>query len=90
MLKNTAIKIVTSKLAASKLANVPLLPGSLILIGGLVVWRLWSKQAQLQAETSVLSDELQDVKNQVAEIKATSDGKSETSLSSTFKKLFNR
>lgn len=85
MLENTAIKIVTSKLA-----HAPLLPGSLVLISGLVVWRLWSKQAQLQAETSVLSDELQDVKNQVAEIKAINDGKSETSLSSTFKKLFNR
>ncbi len=85
MLKNTAIKIATSKLA-----NAPLLPGSLILIGGLVVWRLWSKQLQLQAETSVLSDELQDVKKQVAEIKVTNDGKSETSLTSTFKKLFNR
>ena len=85
MLENTAIKIVTGKLV-----NAPLLPGSLILVGGLVAWRLWSKQMQLQAETSALSDELQDVKKQVAEIKVTNDGKSETSLSSTFKKLFNR
>ena len=85
MLKNTAVNLVTGKLA-----NASLLPGSLILIGGLVVWRLWSKQVQLQTETSELSNELQDVKKQVAEIKATNDGKSETTLSSAFKSLFNR
>lgn len=90
-------KAFTSKLAkkavnivTSKLPNAALLPGSLILISGLVVWKLWSKQAQLQTETSELSDELQDVKKQVAEIKAANDDKSETALSSTFKKLFSR
>jgi len=85
MLEKTVIKIVTGKLA-----NAPILPGSLILIGGLVVWRLWSKQLQLQAETGVLSDELQDVKKQISEIKATGEDDSETSLSSTFKKFFYR
>ena len=85
MIKNTAYKI-----AASNLANVPLLPGSLILIGGLVAWRLWNKQVQLQTEASELSAEIQAVKKQVAEIKATNDDKSETSLSSTFSNFFKR
>ena len=85
MLKNTAIKIATTKLA-----NASLLPGSLVLIGGLVVWRLWSKQVQLQTQTSELSNALQDVKKQVAKIKTTNDDKPESPLSSTFKKFFNR
>ena len=62
MVENTAIKITTSKLAS-------LLPGSLILISGIVVWRLWYKQAQLQTKTSELNDELKYLKKQIAEIK---------------------
>jgi predicted negative regulator of RcsB-dependent stress response len=85
MLKNSAIK-----LTANKLANSSLLSGSLILVGGFVVWRLWNKQEQLQTETSKLSMQLKNVKRQVAEIKSTNEGKSDTPLSSTFKKFFSR
>ena len=80
MLKNSAIQFATRKLASTSL-----LPGSLILIGGIVVWRLWRKQAQLQTETSELSDDIKDIKEQLAEVKA--DSESTTSLSSSFKKL---
>jgi hypothetical protein len=66
MLENTAIKITTSKLAST---SASLLPGSLILISGIVVWRLWYKQAQLQTKTSELNDELKYLKKQIAEIK---------------------
>lgn len=80
MFKNTAIKIGTTKLA-----SVSLLSSSLVLVSGIVVWRLWKKQTQLQTKTGELSDELKHVKKQVAEIKA---GNEETSsLSSSFKKM---
>lgn len=62
MLKNTAIQITKAKLAGASL-----LSGSLILVGGYVVWQLWRNQAQLQTKTSELSNELKDVKKQVAE-----------------------
>lgn len=80
MLKNSAIKVATSKLASTSL-----LPSSLILIGGVVVWHLWRKQAQLSTETNELSNELEDIKDQLDEIR--NDGESEDSLSSSFKKL---
>lgn len=82
MLKNTAIKI-----ASSKLASTSILPGSLILIGGIVVWDFWRKQAQLQTKTNELSDELEDVQEQIAEIKAESE--SAAPLSSSLKKILN-
>ena len=66
MFENTAIKITTSKLAST---SASLLPGSLILISGIVVWRLWYKQAQLQTKTSELNDELKHLNKQMAEIK---------------------
>ncbi len=66
MFENTAIKITTSKLAST---SASLLPGSLILVSGIVVWRLWYKQAQLQTKTSELNDELKYLKKQIAEIK---------------------
>ncbi len=85
MLKNSAIKI-----TANKLANTSLLSGSLILIGGIVVWRLWNKQEQLETETSKLSMQLKNVKRQVAEIKETKDGKPEAPASFSFKNWFKR
>jgi len=75
MFENTAIKITTSKLATT---SASLLPGSLILISGFVVWRLWYKQAQLQTETSELNDELNVLKKQMAEIQATNKENCET------------
>ena len=85
MLKNSAIKI-----TANKLANSSLLSGSLILVGGFVAWRLWSKQEQLQTETKKLGMQLKNVKREVAEIKATNKGESDAPLSSAFKKFFSR
>ena len=83
MLKNTAIQ-----LAKSKLASVSLLSGSMFLVGGIVVWRLWHKQTQLQTQTNEMRDELMGVKRKMAELKV--DSKSEAPLSSSFKKLFGR
>ena len=80
MFKNSAIQVATSKLASTSL-----LPSSLILIGGVVVWRLWRKQTQLSNETNELSNELEDIKDQLAEIKT--DGESADPLSSSLKKL---
>ncbi len=86
MFENTAIKITTSKLAST---SASLLPGSLILVSGIVVWRLWYKQEQLQTKTSALNKELKYLKKQIAEIKATNkaDSGPADSLSSSFKKM---
>lgn len=90
MFENTAIKMTTSKLAST---SASLLPGSLILISGIVVWRLWRKQEQLQTKTSQLSNELKYLKKQLAEVKATNkatnkaDSGSEAPLSSSLKKM---
>ena len=86
MFENTAIKITTSKLASS---SASLLPGSLILISGIVVWRLWYNQAQLQTKTSELSDELKYLKKQMADIKTTNkaDSGPAAPLSSSLKKM---
>lgn len=80
MLEN-AIKITTSKLVSTSL-----LSGSLILIGGIVVWRLWRKQTQLQTQTTKMLDELTGVKKQMAELKVDRESE-EAPLSSSFKKL---
>lgn len=66
MFENTAIKIGTSKLASSSAAS--LLPGSLILVSGIVIWRLWYNQAQLQTKTSELNNEVKHLKKQMTEI----------------------
>ncbi len=86
MFENTAIKITTSKLAST---SASLLPGSVILISGIVVWRLWYKQAQLQTKTSELSNELKYLKKQIADIKATNKAESGpiAPLSSSLKKM---
>ena len=88
MFKNTAIKITTNKLAST---SASLLPGTLVIISGIVVWRLWYKQAQLQTKTSEMSDELKYIKKQIAKTKAThkADKESEDSLSSSLKKIAN-
>ena len=86
MFENTAIKLSTSKLAS---ASASLLPGSLILISGIVVWRLWYNQTQLQTKTSELNDELKYLKKQLAEIKVAkkADNEPEESFSSSLKKM---
>ena len=86
MFENTAIKITTSKLAST---SASLLPGSLILVSGIVVWRLWYNQAQLQTKTSELNDQVKYLKKQMAEIKATNkpDSGPEAPFSSSLKKI---
>ncbi len=79
MFEKTAIQIATTKLTAASL-----LPASFFLMGGIVVWQLWRKQAKLQAETSKLSKEFESFKKQVADSQKT-DGKSDASFSSTDK-----
>ena len=93
MIKNHLLKLSTTKIASAPLIPSSLLPGSLFLIGGLVVWRLWYKQAQLQAQTAELNDELKGMKKQVAKIKVASQVKTKSEsaevLSSSLKKMAN-
>lgn len=79
MFENTAIQIATSKLA-----SVSLLPGSLFLMSGIVVWQLWRKQVKLQAETSELSKEFKAFKKQVTDGNKV-DAESVASISSSDK-----
>lgn len=91
MFENTAIKLSTSKLASTSVAS--LLPGTVIIISGIIVWRLWYNQAKLQTKTSELNDELKHVKKHMAEIKATNEetnkkvSEFESPISSSFKKM---
>lgn len=84
MLKNSVIKT-----ASQKVAGTSLLSGSLVLVGGVVIWHLWRKQAQLSTETNELSNQLEDIKDQLAEMKTEgeSESESEVSFSSSLKKL---
>ena len=90
MIENTAFKMTSSKIAST---SASLLPGSLILISGIIVWRLWYRQTQLQTKTSEISDELKRLKKQMAEIevKATNKADSEPdtleTLSTSLKKM---
>lgn len=64
MFKNSVIQMTTGKLIGATL-----LPNSILLISGLVAWRLWSnKQTQLQTKTNELNSEIQQIKEQIAEI----------------------
>lgn len=82
MVRNTAIQ-----LAAGKLTSASLVPGSLFLLGGIVVWQLWRKQVQLQDQSNDLSTEIEDVKKQLARINKSSkaDGESVVHFSSYLK-----
>lgn len=80
MLKNSLIQIVSRKAVGTSL-----LSGSLVLVGGVVVWRLWRKQAQLSSQANELSEELEDIKDQLAEIETNSEP--EDPFSSSLKKL---
>ncbi len=82
MLKNSVIKT-----ASHKVAGTSLLSGSLLLVGGVVIWHLWRKQAQLSIETDELSNQLEDIKDQLAEMKTEGESESEVSFSSSLKKL---
>ncbi len=75
MLGNNVIQISTGKLLGASL-----LPSSILLVSGIIFWRIWhNKQSRLQTETDVLNDELNQVKKQMADLqtannKAESDG----------------
>ena len=85
MFKNSAVKIASSKFASAPLLpSSSILPFSLLLLSGIVVWKLWRKQGQLQTQTNELSDELKNIKKQVAKIKTTE--KADTTLSPSLKK----
>ena len=86
MFENTAIKISTGKLAST---SASFLPGTLILVSGIVVWRLWHNQAQLQTKTRELNNEVKYLKKQIAEIKASrkADNSSKVPFSSSLKKM---
>ncbi len=64
MLENSVVQISTVKLL-----GVSLLPSSILLISGIIIWRIWSnKQSRLQTETDVLNDELRQIKKQMADL----------------------
>lgn len=67
MLQNNVIQITTAKLVGATL-----LPSSVLLISGVIIWRVWrNKQNSLQAETNLLNDELRQMKEQMADIQKT-------------------
>lgn len=94
MYKNSAFKVVSGKIASVPLLSTStILPGSLLLIGGIVFWQFWKRQGQLHAQTSELSDDLKKLKKQVAKIKADSNDNNKklaVSIPPSFKKFFNR
>jgi len=66
MLKNSVIQITTGKLV-----GVTLLPNTILLISGIIIWHFWrNKQAELQAKTNGLKSEVKQIKAQIAEINA--------------------
>ncbi|RUM43404.1 MAG: hypothetical protein DSY80_05700 [Desulfocapsa sp.] len=93
MFENTAFKITTGKLAATPLIpGSVFFPGSLLVIGGIVIWKLWRQQEQLQAQTSELSNELKAIKKKIAGIEQVKRAKTESAapLSSNLKNIIQR
>ncbi len=72
MLGNNVIQISTGKLLGASL-----LPSSILLVSGIIIWRIWrNKQSRLQTETDVLNDELSQIKKQMADLQ-TANNKTE-------------
>ena len=64
MFENSIIQMTTGKLVAATV-----LPNSILLISGIIIWRYWRhQQVQLQAETEELNDEVRLIKEQLVEI----------------------
>jgi type II secretory pathway component PulM len=64
MLENSVIQITTGKLVAATLV-----PNSILLITGIVIWRFWrNKQTQLQSKADELSDEVKQIKEQMTDM----------------------
>lgn len=73
MLGNNVIQISTGKLLGASL-----LPSSILLVSGIIIWRIWrNKQSRLQTETDVLNDELNQIKKQMADLQ-TANNKAES------------
>ena len=73
MLENSVVQISTVKLL-----GVSLLPSSILLVSGIIIWRIWrNKQSRLQTETDVLNDELRQIKKQMADLQ-TANNKAES------------
>ncbi len=65
MLENNVLGISAGKLLSAS----SLLPSSILLISGIIIWRIWhNKQSRLQTETDVLNDELKQIKKQMADL----------------------
>lgn len=64
MLENNIVHISTSKLIGATI-----LPNSILLISGIVIWRLWrNKHSQLQTTTDELKDDIKHLKEQIDKI----------------------
>lgn len=77
MLGNNIVQISTAKLLGTSL-----LPSSILLVSGIIIWRIWSgKQSRLQTETDVLRDKLQHMQKQITELQeANNKAKSNDSM----------
>ena len=80
MLQNSVIQMSTAKLVGATV-----LPNSILLISGIIIWRFWrNKQARLQAETDELTDAVKLMKEQMTDIQtAKNKGPSNKATSST-------
>ena len=73
MLENSVVQISTGKLVAASL-----LPSSMLLLSGIIIWRIWhNTQSHLQTKTDVLNDELRQLKKQMADLQ-TANNKAES------------
>jgi len=62
-------------MGTAKLVGATVLPNSILLISGIIIWRFWrNKQAQLQAETDELTDEVKLIKEQMTDIQIAKNG----------------
>ncbi len=69
MLQNSVIQMSTAKLVGAAL-----LPNSILLVSGIIIWRFWrNKQIQLQAETDELYDEVSLIKEQMTDLQTAKD-----------------
>jgi ABC-type transport system involved in cytochrome bd biosynthesis fused ATPase/permease subunit len=76
MLENSVVQISTGKLLGASL-----LPSSLLLVSGIIIWRIWrNKQSRLQTKTDALNDELRQIKKQMADLQ-TANNKAESNKS---------
>ena len=72
MLENSVVQM-----SAGKLLGASLLPSSILLVSGIIIWQIWrNKQSRLQTETDVLNDELRQIKEQMADLQ-TANNKAE-------------